>query len=94
MRIKSAFVQHLETLIEGSSLTNLEIAESLGYQNANIISMFKTGATKVPLEMIPRFAACLHTEQNELLDLWLESYRPEWIPIFRARYTMAKTTSF
>lgn len=57
--------------------THTEIAHKLGYPKSNIISMFKTGETKVPLDKIPDLAEALHVDVAHLMRLGLEQYWPE-----------------
>jgi transcriptional regulator with XRE-family HTH domain len=53
-----------------------EIAQRLGYR-PNVISMFKTGAAKVPFEKIPELAATLGVDAAHLVRLGLEQYWPD-----------------
>ena len=47
--------------------------------------MFKTGATKVPVEIIPRLAEILEVSELYFLKLALEEYHPTmWMVIERA----------
>ena len=61
--------------------SQLEIARRLGYSGANIISMFKTGHTKVPLEKSPVLAEILGTDVGHLMRLGLEQYWPERLDV-------------
>jgi hypothetical protein len=54
-----------------------EIASEIGYPKANIISMFKTGEAKVPLEKLPPLARALGVDLGLLLRLGIEQYMPE-----------------
>lgn len=49
-----------------------EVALELGYQQANILSMFKTGETKVPLDRIPALARALGLDFSYALKLWFD----------------------
>lgn len=53
-----------------------EIAAEMGYNNANIISMFKRGESRVPLEKIPSLARALHVDVRHLFRLAMEDYWP------------------
>lgn len=54
-----------------------EIAADLGYASSNIISMFKSGQTRVPLDKIPDFARVLHVDPAHLFRLAMEQYWPD-----------------
>ena len=54
-----------------------EIAREIGYDKPNMISMFKSGATKVPLEKIPQLAKALDVDPIHLFRLGLDQYWPE-----------------
>ncbi|MDR3409353.1 MAG: helix-turn-helix transcriptional regulator [Formivibrio sp.] len=53
-----------------------EIANELGYEHANVISMIKSGATKLPLEKVGSMAAALFVDPIQLLRLTLDEYQP------------------
>jgi len=54
-----------------------EIAVEIGYDKPNMISMFKRGATKVPLEKIPLLAKALGVDPIHLFRLGLDQYWPD-----------------
>jgi transcriptional regulator with XRE-family HTH domain len=56
--------------------TQREIAAEVGYDKPNMISMLKTGDTKVPLEKIPLLAKALNVDPAHLFRLALEQYWP------------------
>lgn len=66
----------LTKAIEASDLTQREIADRVGFKNANIISMLKNGETRVPLERIPALAATLGIDEREFLMVAIEEYHP------------------
>ena len=45
---KQAFQQAIASFIDGSGKSQVEIARALGYKNANIVTMFKKGTTRIP----------------------------------------------
>jgi transcriptional regulator with XRE-family HTH domain len=57
-------------------LSQREIASKLGYPKSNIISMFKSGEAKVPLEKVPALADALGVDVALLTRLALEQYWP------------------
>ena len=56
--------------------TQREIAAEAGYEKPNIISMFKYGEAKVPLDKIPALAKALEIDPAHLFRLALEQYWP------------------
>ena len=61
------FELYLSRLLEISDKTQRQIAEECGYPNPNIISMFKKGHTKVPIERTPSMAKALGVDPAEML---------------------------
>jgi transcriptional regulator with XRE-family HTH domain len=57
--------------------TQREIADEIGYDNPNMISMFKRGEAKVPLDKIPQLAKALGVDAAHLFRLALEQYWPD-----------------
>lgn len=66
----------LTKAIEDSELTQREVADRVGFKNANIISMMKTAETRVPLERIPALAATLGMDERQFLLVAIEEYHP------------------
>ena len=62
-----SFAQYLTRLLEITDKSQRQIAEDCGYANPNIISMFKKGHTKVPLEKIPSMAKALGVDPADML---------------------------
>lgn len=60
-----------------SDKTQREIANECGFDNPNIITMFKTGATKVPLSRIGTLAKALNADPAHLLRLVMTEYMPD-----------------
>jgi transcriptional regulator with XRE-family HTH domain len=54
--------------------TNDEIASAMGYERPNIISMWRTGRTRIPLDRVPQIAKLLGVDLAMLLPMWLEQY--------------------
>lgn len=66
----------LADLMDRSPLTQREMAVQLGYPVPNIISMFRTGATKVPITKVAPLAKILDADPVWLLRRALEEYAP------------------
>lgn len=54
--------------------TNEDVALELGYKSANMISMWRTGKTRVALEKLPDVARLMKVDIARLLPLWYEQY--------------------
>lgn len=75
----SAIAKYLTKQIDAIShvKSQREIAAEIGYDKANIISMFKRGETKVPLDRVPALAKALFVDPAHLFRLALEQQYPE-----------------
>jgi transcriptional regulator with XRE-family HTH domain len=58
-----------------------EIAQEIGYEKPNMISMFKRGEAKVPLEKIPQLARAINVDPAHLLRMALQQYNPEFYKV-------------
>lgn len=58
-------------------MTNQEIADHVGYANANVISMMKKGRTKLPLEKVGVMADALGADPAKMMRMTLKEYAPE-----------------
>lgn len=75
---ESSIAKYLDKQIDALKgvKTQREIAAEIGYEKANMISMFKRGEVKIPLEKIPALAKSLHVDPGHLFRLALEQYWP------------------
>lgn len=71
-RLSQYFAKQVEAL--NGIKTQREIANDLGYDRANIISMFKSGEAKIPLEKLPALARSLGVDLGILIRLGMEQY--------------------
>jgi transcriptional regulator with XRE-family HTH domain len=70
----SAFANFLIDFLPNLKMTNEQLADRLGYKRANIISMWKTGRTKITLDVVWRLHDILGTDLAYLLALYFEQY--------------------
>lgn len=63
--------------VERSPKLQQQIAEEAGLQKQNIISMMKTGVTKLPMARIPDMAKALDVDPKKLFQLAIEEYMPD-----------------
>ena len=66
----------LAKALEASDLTQREIAARVGFKNPNIISMMKTGETRIPLDRIPALAQTVGMNEQVFLMLAIQEYHP------------------
>jgi transcriptional regulator with XRE-family HTH domain len=57
--------------------TNADLADEWGYKSPGIISMWRTGKSRVPIEKLGDLARKLGVDLTILLPLWVEQFNPE-----------------
>jgi hypothetical protein len=57
--------------------TQAQIAVEAGFLNVNMLSMIKTGTSKLPIDRAPALASALETDLGHLLQLALEQHLGE-----------------
>ena len=77
---RQAFEKSITDSIEKTGRSQIEIARALGYRNANIITMFKNGSTRIPGGKVVPLALALDQDPRVMLRQWLEAYMPEMFP--------------
>ena len=74
---KMTVAQFLTRKIDESGKTQKEIATEIGYDAANVITMFKQGLTKLPLNTVGPIARVLDIDPVFLLRMVFNEYFPE-----------------
>lgn len=74
---KSTVAKFLSEQIDLCPKSQREIAESIGFDNPNIITMFKQGHTKVPLNRVGALATALGIDPAYFMRMVLEEYMPD-----------------
>lgn len=74
--LRDAFSAKLERLINDSDKSQVKLSEELGYENQNMITMFKQGKTRVPLEKVVPLARALGVDPSALVQAWFTAYMP------------------
>lgn len=72
---------YISDRIEVSPKTQREIAEEIGFESANLITMLKQGRTKVPLDRVPKLAEALGVSPAYLMRLALAEYYPATLTV-------------
>lgn len=70
----AGFITHQ---IRASGKSQAEIASELGYPNQNIITMFKQGRTRIPLDKVGPLAKALEIDPALFLKKVMGEYMPE-----------------
>lgn len=79
---KFTVAEYLEKQINMCGKSQKQIAEEAGFPKPNIITMFKKGDTKLPLEKIGKFAKAIEVDPIHLFKLCMSEYQPEtWTEI-------------
>ena len=71
------FHEYLAEKINNSPIKQSDIAEELGFEKANVITMFKQGKTRVPLPKVPGFARILGLDPKATMKMAMLEYTPE-----------------
>lgn len=74
---KISVAEYLTQQIAVSGVSQKNLADQLGYDKPNIITMFKQGKTKVPLNKIAPIAKILGIDRVNFLRLALTEYNKE-----------------
>lgn len=74
---RKTVAEYLTFHINNSEKTQRQIALEIGYTKPNIITMFKQGATKLPLDKIGPLAKALEITPDELFFKVMTEYMPE-----------------
>ena len=75
--VRTTVADFLADRLAESDKTQRQIAEECGFETSNIITMFKTGATKLPLNRIGPLAKSLEVDAAHLLRLVMLEYFPD-----------------
>lgn len=86
------FHEFISMMINYSSVKQLDMAKELGVKNANIISMYKQGRSKIPLNKIPKLAKILGLDPKFLVRKYLLEYDPEKLKIFESVFGVSSIT--
>ena len=73
--ITSPLSEYLDANWDTTGLTNDEAASKFGFLAANVVSMWRTGRTAIPMARLPMIAELLGVDVALLFVLWLKQYR-------------------
>ena len=69
--------KYLEQQLALCGKSQREVASDIGYANANVITMFKSGVTKIPVNKVGLLAKSLGVDPAFLLRLLMGEYMPD-----------------
>lgn len=72
-----AVAAYLSFQLDSCKKTQREIANEIGYPNANVITMFKQGLTKIPVAVAPKLATAVGIDPGHFLKMVINEYMPE-----------------
>ncbi len=73
---KLTAAEYLAQAIAVSGKTQKEIARIAGYDKPNVLSMMKTGITKIPVDRVPALARACGTDPKVMLRIVMLEYHP------------------
>lgn len=71
---KISIAEYISQQIAFCGKSQKDIAEEMGYTKPNIITMFKQGKTKIPVNKVPAFAKAIGVDQIHMLRLVMNEY--------------------
>lgn len=75
--IRTTVADFIADRLAESDKTQREIAQECGFEKPNIITMFKNGSTKLPMNRIGPLAKALDVDPAHLLRLAMSEYLPD-----------------
>tara|TARA_R110000782_G_scaffold54577_1_gene115319 strand:- start:110 stop:541 length:432 start_codon:yes stop_codon:yes gene_type:complete len=73
--ISSPLSEFIDARWSTTGLTNDQAAGKFGFKAANVVSMWRTGKTPIPIARLPMIAQLLRVDLTLLFVLWLKQYR-------------------
>lgn len=87
--MSDSVASYLTNEIMRSRKTQKQIAREAGFPTPNILSMIKTGETKMPLARVPALAQALDIAPQDMLRRCLAEYEPELLGVIELAFPMA-----
>lgn len=86
--------EYFANAIASSGLTQKEIAQRSGLASANVISMWKSGDSKIPLTRVQALAAACGVDAGNFLYLVLSETQPELLNVMNEVWGFAYEPAF
>ncbi len=77
MKVPNEVTEFLKAHIETCGKTQRAIAAETGFESVNMVSMMKTGCSKVPIERARILARSVGADEAYFVTLVLKTYHPE-----------------
>jgi hypothetical protein len=74
---RPSIVEFVNDALAASPKTQKEIADEMGLENSNVITMYKNGTSRIPLNRTKSFAIAVGVDPLFLMRLALIEYYPE-----------------
>jgi transcriptional regulator with XRE-family HTH domain len=74
---RTSVAEFIADKLASTDKTQKEIAQECGFEHPNVISMFKTGMTKLPINRISALANAIDADPVYLLRLVMLEYMPD-----------------
>lgn len=74
---KLTAAEYLALAIALTGKSQKEIAAEAGYDRPNVLSMMKTGVTKIPVDRVPAIARACGVDPKVMLRIVMEEYHPD-----------------
>jgi len=86
------FHEYFERLVNQSKYHQAEMAKEIGVKSPNIITMFKQGKTRIPLDKIPKLARILGVDPKSMLRRAMLEYCPETLKTVESTFEISSNT--
>lgn len=74
---KITVAQYLTQVMDASEKSQTGIAQAMGFQSSNVLTLIKKGRTKLPVNRVPDLARHLEIDPYHLLRLAMMEYSPQ-----------------
>lgn len=91
--VAELLTRQIENLAKNGEKTQREIAAEIGYDKPNMITMFKQGATNLPINKVRAMAKAIHLDPAYLLRVALTEYMPDAYEIIEESFADAMALS-
>lgn len=75
--VDSEVARYITAVVNSSDKTQAQIAQEVGFEKPNVVSMIKSGRMKLPIGKVRAFATALDVDPVALLKIVLKESHPE-----------------
>lgn len=73
---ESAVAKYIAKIIDTNGINQRDIADAVGWENPNMVSIIKRGGTKIPLDRVFPLARALELDPMDLFVRVMSEYHP------------------